>query len=117
MIGENQMTKNTYIYVEDNGGGLHLFVLKNGKVVDGITDLSYAGAGEWHNVKDDMMQDALAAVRGWDSHMKDLGINPEAFYAECMVSEYGYEIVADNNGIYPSHMGRAAEWYFGIKNE
>ncbi len=111
------MAKNTFTYIEDNGGGLHLFVMKNGKVVDGITNLEYAGAGEWNDVKNDMMKDAVTAVRTWEGHMKDHSIDPKAFYAECMASEYGCKTVADNDGIYPSNMGRAAERYFGVESE
>jgi hypothetical protein len=111
------MTRNTFTYIEDNGGGLHLFVKKNGKVVDGITNLEYAGAGEWNDVKDEMNKDAVAAVRTWEGHMKDHDIDPKAFYAELVASEYGSKIVADSDGIYPNMMGRAAERYFGVESE
>jgi len=106
--------KTSYEYYEDNGGGLHLFIIKNGKVVGGITNLEYAQAGEWHDVKDDLNDDAVAAVRSWEGHMKDHGINPVAFYREIAASEYGYYMVCANGTVYPDHMGAAGQYYFGV---
>ena len=60
----SKQTKNSFMYIEDNGGGLHLFVFDvNDKVVGGITNLEYAGEGEWDAVKDSMSIDALEEIR------------------------------------------------------
>ena len=110
-----KQTKNSFRYIEDNGGGLHLFVFDvNDKVVGGITNLEYAGEGEWDAVKDSMSIDALEEIRRWEGHMSDHGIDPAEFYAEIMGSDFGYNVVCDNGTLYPDTMGRAAEMYFGI---
>lgn len=111
------MAKTSYEYYEDNGGGLHLFVIKNGKVVDGITNLEYAGAGEWNDVKDDLNKDAVAAVRTWEGHMQDNGVDPVAFYEQIANSQYGYVEVCANGTMYPDGMGRAAQRYFGVESD
>ena len=107
------MTK-TYEYYEDNAGGLHLFVLEDGKVVDGITNLEYADKGEWNDVKDDLNENAVSAVRTWEGHMQDNNIDAAEMYAEVQASQYGYELVCDNGKLFPDVMGRAARIYFGV---
>lgn len=104
----------TYEYYEDNGGGLHLFVLEDGKVVDGITNLEYAGKGEWNDVKDDLNENAVSAVRTWEGHMQDNDINAAEEYAEVQASQSGYYLVCDNGKLFPEVMGAAARIYFGV---
>lgn len=109
------MAKRSYEYIEDNGGGLHLFVFNRaGKVAAGITNLEYAGAGEWNAVKDDLNKDAAATVRTWEGHMRDHDTDPAKFYAEINRSQYGYEVVCRDGKLYPDKMGRAASRYFGV---
>lgn len=43
--------------------------------------------------------------------------NPQAVYDNIVSFEYGWEIVADNDGIYPDKMGGAACLEFGIEME
>jgi hypothetical protein len=113
-----KMNKTTgYKYYEDNGGGLHLFVFENGKVVDGITNLEYAGKGEWDTVKDDLNENAVSAVRSWEGHMKDIGINAAELYDEVQASQYGYKLVCDNGKLYVDCMGAAAQIYFGVERD
>jgi len=112
------MNKTTgYEYYEDNGGGLHLFVLENGKVVDGITNLEYAGKGEWNDVKDDLNENAVSAVRTWEGHMKDNDIDAAEMYAEVQASQYGYDLVCDNGKLNVDRMGAAAHIYFGVESD
>jgi len=112
------MNKTTgYEYYEDNGGGLHLFVFVDGKVVDGITNLEYARAGEWGDVKDSLDEDAVAAVRTWDGHMQDHGIDAAEMYKQVRASQYGFELVCDNGTLYVDRMGRAAQRYFGVETD
>lgn len=111
------MAKIGYEYYEDNGGGLHLFVTKNGKVVDGITNLEYAGKGEWNDVKDDLNKDAVSAVRTWEGHMQDNNIDAKEMHAEVMASQYGYDLVCENGQLYPNVMGAAARIYFGVEDD
>lgn len=106
----------SYEYYEDNGGGLHLFVFEDGKVVDGITNLEYAG-GEWNDIKDDLNKNAVSAVRTWEGHMSDNDMDAVAVYAKVQASQYGYDLVCKNGTLYPDVMGRAAQIYFGVDTE
>lgn len=108
--------KHNYTYIEDNGGGLHLFVLAGNKVMAGITNLEYAQPGEWNEVKDDLNADALAAVRTWEGHMRDNDIDPQSFWNELCESQFGYDTVCRNGTLYPDKMGAAASRYFGIED-
>lgn len=105
-----------YKYYEDSGGGLHLFVFTNGKVVDGITNLEYAN-GEWPDVKDDLDENAVLAVRTWEGHMRDNGIDAADMYADVQASQYGYDLVCDNGKLFAERMGAAARIYFGVESE
>lgn len=49
----------------------------------------------------------------WDGNEN----NPQAVYDNIVSFEYGWEIVADNDGIYPDKMGCAACLEFGIEME
>lgn len=105
--------KSEFQYIEDNGGGLHLFVFRHGKVVAGITNLEYARPGEWADVKDELSKDAFQAIRTWEGHMQDvLGTPAEEVYEG--MGDTGWAIVADEKGVYPDRMGRAAQIYFGV---
>ena len=97
-------------YIEDNGGGLYLFIFDaNDKVLAGIENLEYAQAGEWHDVKDGLAADPLVEVGGWDGHLD----NPQEAYNSLVREQLGYEIVCQSGKLYPDSMGRAAQRYFG----
>ena len=106
-----------YEYLEDNGGGLHLFAFINGKVVAGVTNLEYAQPGEWEHAKEVLDgKNPVEEVKSWGGQMEEHGISPADFYKE-MINANGVNIVCDNGVLYPSSMGRAAEIYFGIDND
>jgi hypothetical protein len=99
-----------YQYIEDNGGGLYLFVFDGGgALVAGIGNLEYAGAGEGAEVQDALRADAVAAVRTWEGQLED----PRPVY-DAFCADWTAKIVADERGVYPDRMGRAAMIYFGI---
>jgi len=101
--------KNTYQIIEDNGGGLHLFVFDaDGNVIDGITNLEYAGKGEYNQVREGLAADPAAEIAGWDGHMEDAQVD----YLDITGYEYGWTVVCDNGTLYPDRMGAAAERYF-----
>ncbi len=107
-----------YEYIEDNGGGLHLFIFNRaGRVIDGITNLEYAQKGEWSNVKDELNKNARDAASGWEGHMRDNDIDAQNFYNTLQSSEYGYEVVCKNGVLYQDVMGRAAQIYFGVEQD
>jgi hypothetical protein len=109
--------KTAYKYFEDNGGGLHLFVFRDGEVVDGITNLEYCQRGEWHEVKAELDEDAVEAVHSWDGHMRDNDIDAAEMYAEMRASDYGYDLVCDNGNLHIERMGAAARKYFDVTAE
>ena len=108
------MNKHTYQYIEDNGGGLYLFVFDaNEQVVDGIGNLEYAQPGEWTSVRDELNANPLDAISTWDGHIS----NAADVYEEFRNDDFGSKVVADQDGIRPASMGNAAQIYFGITAE
>ena len=105
------MSDQSFRYIEDNGGKLFLFVFDaKDNVKAGIGGLEYAQPGEWHEVKDGLMKDAFRAVRTWEGRFSDAAEAYEQFHND----NFGSEVVADEDGIRPSVMGRAAQIYFGV---
>lgn len=103
--------KNTYQIIEDNGGGLSLYVFDtSGNVVDGIYDLSFAQDGEYNQVRAELAADPLTEIAGWDGHLE----NAQVDYDSLTNYECGWTVVCDNGTLYPDRMGRAAERYFAI---
>jgi hypothetical protein len=100
---------NTYKIIEDNGGGLYLFVFdSDGNVIDGIENLEYAPAGEYNTVKSGLATDPRAEIAGWDGHMDD----PQSSYSDVTGYEYGWSVVDDNGDLCVDAMGAAALRYF-----
>lgn len=102
-----------YEVIEDNGGGLTLVVFnKNGKV-------DYLHSGYEYEKHGRLICD-LEALKNGDNPVADWDgneDNPQAVYDNIVSFEYGWEIVADNDGMYPDKMGCAACFEFGIKKE
>lgn len=52
-------------------------------------------------------------AKNWDGNCGGLeweyGTNPQAIYENLTSFEYGWKVVADNEGIYPEKMGCAAQ--------
>jgi len=111
--------KYEYIYVEDDGGGLYLYVLDaDDNVLAGIHNLEYANTGEWRNVRDALNADALATVSEWEGQMgpdNDYGVDLPATWAD--VDARAEELVCIDGTLYPDRMGRAAQRYFGVEND
>ena len=102
-----------YEVIEDNGGGLTLVVFNNNGIVD------YLHSGYEYGTSGRLMDDIQALKNGdnpatdWDGNED----NPQAVYDNIVSFEYGWKIVADNDGIYPDKMGCAACLEFGIEVE
>ncbi len=106
-IGDKEM--NTYEIVEDNGGGLTLYVFDGGgNVIDGIYDLAYAQPGEYDQVRAGLATDPLAEIAGWDGHID----SPQDDYHRITNYDCGWVIVCNNGTLYPDAMGAAAQKYF-----
>ena len=103
----------TFEVIEDNGGGLSLFIF------DSKGRVEYAHTGYEH-VQGQLSADLADLAEGgnpvveWEGCEED----PQGVYDS--ITSYrggGWEVVADNNGIYPNLMGSAAALEFGIDPE
>lgn len=101
-----------YKVIEDNGGGLTLVVFgENGEV-------KYLCDGYQFREKGSLINDINALKNGedpsyWDGNVDD----PQAAYDEINSFDFGFEVVADEDGIYPNKMGVAASLEFGIDEQ
>ena len=96
--------------IEDNGGGLHLAVLEDGRCI-------YYGHGYEHN-EDGLRADVQALREGQHPIRDGWGMpvdvdDPQAAYDNITRYEYGWAVVADGEGIYYDRMGAAAQRVFG----
>lgn len=96
--------------IEDNGGGLTLVVFATSEET-----VEYIHTG-YEYYKGSLMED-LANLKNdanpaeeWDGNME----NPQEVY-ESFLNAEGWEVVADNDGIYPDRMGLAACAEFGVE--
>lgn len=96
-----------YQVIEDNAGGMFLFFFNaDGSVALGVENIEHAQPGDLDNV-------TLTEAKTWDSHLDD----PQAHYDDLTSHQIGWEIVADQSGVYPDRMGRAAEIVYRIESE
>lgn len=96
--------------IEDNGGGLTLVVFGNNEEVEYIhTGYEYCSGSLIEDLNN--LKDGANPVEEWDGNME----NPQEVY-ESFLNNEGWEVVADNDGIYPEKMGLAACKEFGIEN-
>lgn len=108
-----------YMVIEDNGGGLTLMVFAQ----DGET-IEYIHTGYEYNsgqLTEDLqnLKNGDDPAREWDGNELDSteGIeNPEDMESWFPREQKGtgWEVVADNDGIYPEDMGASAKNEFGI---
>lgn len=104
-----------YIVIEDNGGGLTLVVFAQ----DGET-IEYIHTGYEYNpgqLTEDLesLKNGDDPAEDWDSN--ELGSElPKDFESWFPWDQKGtgWEVVADNDGIYPEDMGTAAKNEFGV---
>lgn len=91
--------------IEDNGGGLHLAVFEGSQCVAFFSGFQYnVGAlVEAINSLDE-------GFGGWDGNAED----PQADY-DNVTSQYEWDLVADNDGIYADNMGAAAQREFDVE--
>lgn len=107
--------------IEDNGGGLTLAVFNTEGNVDYIhTGYEYVKKGQL--VKDlEALKNGDNPAEEWDGNCGGLeweyGNDPQAIYDNIVSFDCGWEIVADNDGIYPDKMGCVASIEFDIPME
>ena len=101
-----------YQVIEDNGGNLYLAIFDDDSCIwfdygfecdpDGLRENIAALHDGAHPVKD-----------GWMSNIPD-DYTPQQLYNELTSHEYGWEIIADDAGIYPDRMGASGRMAFGF---
>lgn len=104
-----------YKVIEDNGGGLHLYVFSGRKCVWAHTGYEYSPG----NLTADL--ESLEAGddprRDWDGGEDD----PQAAYDNINGYEYGWEVVAEGGKgrrkLHKARMGAAAQIEFGVSDE
>ena len=104
-----------YQVIEDNSGGLHLFVMRRSKVIYGSSGHEYR-PGNLGNA-DLAALEAGDDTSGWE-HQPG---NPQADYDNLTSYEYGWQVVAEGGKgwrkLYPARMGRAAQIEFAVSDE
>lgn len=104
------MMKN-YKVIEDNGGGLTLVVFG----ADGQVEYLHTG----YEYNPGKLTDDLDALEKGDNPIVDWDGNeddPQRIYDDMISHDCGWEVVADNNGLYPEDMGVAAKLEFKLDN-
>lgn len=99
--------------IEDNGGGLTLAVFnENGNI-------EYLHSGYKYGTPGRLLEDLENLKNGDDPKIDWEGNeeNPQCVYDDMTSFKYGWEIVADNDGMYPDKMGNAACIEFGISKK
>ena len=110
------MSKFDYQVIEDNGGGLHLFIWHGGKIRWGCSNLEYLDSADFAATLDYIERPGatLKELRTWDSQYQD----PAASYTDLTASEYGWESIAiyenSKRTVHPERMGRAGQLAFGL---
>lgn len=116
---------NTYQLIEDNAGGLHLFVraaqtnelIFAGRMCPDDVWAAIANIDDAHTWDED--RELLAEYLGADAITTPAQayIARVAYYADLTRDTDGWELVADEHGIYPDNMGAAAQQAPGLAPE
>lgn len=119
-----------YMVIEDNGGGLTLVVFsEDGETVEYVhSDYEYNPGWLSEDLK--RLKNGDDPAKDWDNNMMDdeEAISAAKEYCDAEPSELefwfpwsekgtGWDIVADNEGIYPKDMGSSAMEEFGVKEK
>ena len=102
----------SYQVLEDNGGRLHLAVF------NGEECIWFASGYEY--IPDNLQEDIAALYsgrhplqEGWESYLPE-GYTAQRLYDELTSQEHGWQIIADDAGVYPERMGAAGRIVFGF---
>lgn len=103
-----------YQVIEDDAGNLFLAVF------DGDDDNCIWFAHSYELNPDGLREDIAALKEGshpiadrWESNLPDC-CTAQQIYDELTGYEYGWEIIADDAGVYPERMGAAGRAAFGL---
>ena len=98
--------KPKFAVYEDNGGGLHLVVWDKNKIYV-FHGYEYAHGNLAEDLK--TLLNKGFNINNWDNEE-----DGKSFLKEVENSQYGYELVADNEGIYWDDMGGNAKYEFKV---
>lgn len=98
--------KPKFAVYEDNGGGLHLVVWDKTKIY-AFHGYEYAHGNLAEDLK--TLLNKGFNINNWDNEE-----DGKSFLKEVENSQYGYELVADNEGIYWDDMGGNAKYEFKV---
>jgi hypothetical protein len=107
--------KLSYQVLEDNGGGLHLAVFSGDECIYYASGLEHLPVADVQEMLQALRDGAHPVDDGWESDLPD-GYTPQQLYDELTSYEYGWEIIADDAGVYPERMGAAGRMVFGLDN-
>lgn len=104
-----------YKVIEDNGGGLHLYVFSGRRCIWAHTGYEYSPGNLTADL--DSLENGADPRRDWDGGMDD----PQAAYDNTTGYEHGWEVVAeggnDRRKLHKARMGAAAQLEFGVSDE
>lgn len=103
-----------YQVIEDNGGGLHLYVFSGSKCVWAHTGYEYSPGNLVADL--DALESGDDPRRDWEGGADD----PQAIYDNITSYSHGWEIVAEGGKnirkLHKAKMGRAAQLEFGVSD-
>jgi|GEM_PF-2499219 hypothetical protein len=108
----------SYQVIEDNGGGLSLWVWNNDKLIFGHVGYEYLST----NADTGLVPDLNALDAGDNTSSWEGNDATQEDHDSLTDSEYGWKLIAEggtgkDRTLYPDQMGRAAEIAFGIESD
>ena len=101
-----------YQVIEDNGGGLYLFVFDDNRIVFGLQNLEYLSSGDFMAMLEEIENGADAhTLARWDGHVTD----PSGTYALMSGTESIATYINGKRVVHPDRMGRAGALAFGVE--
>lgn len=101
-----------YQVIEDNGGGLHLYVFSGRHCVWAYTGYEYSPGSLLESLES--LENGDDPRRDWDGGVDD----PQGTYDNTTSYKHGWELVAEGGKgrrkLYKGRMGRAAQTEFGV---
>lgn len=109
------MARLTWQVIEDNGGNLYLFVFDSDRVI------YYADGYEYNppalqEAVEELRDGADPRTNGWDlpQWVIDNDADIQKIYDDLTDQEFGWELIADHEGIYYERMGAAGRDAFKV---
>ena len=113
------MKKLEYQVIEDNGGGLHVFVWADGKMKAGMYNFEYLSHEDFAGTLAylESSEADIAEIGSWDSQYQ----HPQEAHDGLTASNFGWQSIAEYKTgqltTYPERMGRAGIIAFGLEDE